>query len=109
MDVTGESQAQIDVKLTAHHWVLSKITTALDNAKMKSNAIRVTLRDAKSRFILCIKLLRRQSDNGAPFASVNGRGGLTNLSAWFLSSAFNRFRFFRFITLLVWRNHVHSR
>jgi putative transposase len=68
----------------------------------------LTVRDAKSRFILCIKLLPQadtssvkivfeklfrkhglpkaiQSDNGAPFASVNGRGGLTKLSAWWVS------------------------
>jgi putative transposase len=68
----------------------------------------LTVRDARSRFILCIKLLTHtdtesvkavfeklfkkyglpkaiQSDNGPPFASVNGRGGLTKLSAWWVS------------------------
>ena len=67
----------------------------------------LTVRDAKSRFILCVKLLPHQdtdgvrtvfenlferhglpraiqSDNGSPFASV-GRGGLTKLSAWWVS------------------------
>jgi putative transposase len=77
----------------------------------------LTVRDAKSRFILSIKLLPQadtasvktvfeklfqkhglpkaiQSDNGAPFAAVNARGGLTKLSAWWVSLGikFNRSR-----------------
>lgn len=68
----------------------------------------LTVRDAFSRFILAIKVLaspsmedvRRtfeslfknygipqaiQVDNGVPFINVNARGGLTRLSAWWLS------------------------
>jgi transposase InsO family protein len=67
----------------------------------------LTIRDAFSRFVLAIVICRNtikavrgvmesvfrkygvpnaiQSDNGTPFASVTARGGLTNLSAWWMS------------------------
>lgn len=68
----------------------------------------LTVRDASSRFVLCAKLMRSQSastiraeferlfamyglpeailvDNGVPFVSTQSRGGLTVLSAWWVS------------------------
>lgn len=68
----------------------------------------LTVRDAYSRFVLALVLLPRasgrlvrpimerlfrrygvpkaiQCDNGAPFISMAGRGGLTRLSAWWMS------------------------
>jgi len=68
----------------------------------------LTIRDAASRFVLAVRLVTRtraedvrpifeevfakyglpkciQSDNGPPFASMHGLGGLTKLSAWWVS------------------------
>jgi transposase InsO family protein len=68
----------------------------------------LTIRDAASRFVLAVRLVTRtrtedvrpileevfakyglpkciQSDNGPPFASAHGLGGLTKLSAWWVS------------------------
>jgi putative transposase len=68
----------------------------------------LTVRDAASRFVLCVTLVASvstevvqkifvrlftkyglpqaiQVDNGPPFASTRARGGLTKLSAWWLS------------------------
>jgi transposase InsO family protein len=67
----------------------------------------LTVRDAFSRFVLVVHLCRAttvavremferlfarhgvpkaiQCDNGEPFVSVNSRGGLSQLSAWWMS------------------------
>jgi putative transposase len=68
----------------------------------------LTVRDAHSRCVLCVKLMRSTSwksvkqvfeklfegnglpkaiwvDNGSPFASTRARGGLTRLSAWWVA------------------------
>ena len=68
----------------------------------------LTVRDAFSRFLLCIRLVESQSldvvqplfaelfkqygvpkaiqcDNGTPFVSTHARGGLTRLSAWWIA------------------------
>lgn len=68
----------------------------------------LTVRDASSRFVLCAKLMKSQAasairveferlftrhglpevilvDNGVPFISTQSRGGLTVLSAWWVS------------------------
>jgi putative transposase len=68
----------------------------------------LTVRDAYSRYVLCVRLMRStsakdvrtvfeelfrrhgvpraiQCDNGVPFIAVNARGGLTKLSAWWIS------------------------
>lgn len=68
----------------------------------------LTIRDAFSRYLLCIQLVKKpsldavqplfaelfkrygvpkaiQCDNGTPFVSIHARGGLTRLSAWWIA------------------------
>jgi transposase InsO family protein len=77
------------------------------NARDGSRSEPLTVRDGFSRFVLCAKLLEKlgleavrteferlfrrygipsalQCDNGQPFISIQSRGGLTRLSAWWV-------------------------